>query len=102
MARSRGVNRCSDSSLPTDRGDARGALRSLCRRTSTARRGAAAAQEKYLEARAALPDRDALHRLLDEAITLDRDFAPAYALKAENYALAIAGAVARNDILPQP
>ena len=59
--------------------------------------GAAAAREKYLEARAALPDRDALHRLLDEAIALDRDFAPAYALKAEQYALAIAGTVARND-----
>ena len=57
---------------------------------------ATAAQQKYLEARAALPDREALHRLLDEAIALDPQFAPAYALKAENYAAAIAATVART------
>lgn len=55
----------------------------------------------YDEARAALPDRDALQRLLDRAIVLDPDYAAAYALKAEHYAAAIAGAVARSaDLAP--
>ena len=51
----------------------------------------------YVRARAALPDRAALHRLLDEAIAIDADYALAYALKAEQYALAIAGTVARGN-----
>jgi Tfp pilus assembly protein PilF len=59
----------------------------------------AAAHALYVQARAALPDRDALHRLLDEAIAIDRDYAPAYALKAEHYAAAIAGTVARSNDL---
>lgn len=57
------------------------------------------AQSFYTQARAALPDRDALQKLLDQAIASDPDFAEAYALKAENYAVAIAGAVARSDDL---
>jgi len=57
------------------------------------------AQSFYDQARAALPDRDALQRLLDQAIAADPDFAEAYALKAENYAAAIAGVVARNGNL---
>jgi tetratricopeptide (TPR) repeat protein len=51
----------------------------------------------YEQARAALPDRDALQRLLDQAIELDADYAAAYALKAEHYAAGIAGAVTRGD-----
>ncbi len=57
------------------------------------------AQSLFEQARAALPDRDALQTLLDRAIALDPDFAAAYALKAENYAAAIAATVARsNDV----
>lgn len=52
---------------------------------------------RYEQARAALPDRDTLQRLLDEAISIDPSYAAAYALKAEHYAAAIAPAVARND-----
>jgi tetratricopeptide (TPR) repeat protein len=55
----------------------------------------------YEQARAALPNRDALHRLLDRAIELDPDYAAAYALKAEHYAAAIGGVVARStDLAP--
>ena len=57
------------------------------------------AQSFYEQARAALPDRDALQRLLDQAIAADPDFAEAYALKAENYAAAITATVARTDDL---
>jgi Flp pilus assembly protein TadD len=57
----------------------------------------ASAHALYVQARAALPDREALHRLLDEAIAIDPHFAPAYALKAEHYAAAIAGTVARSN-----
>jgi tetratricopeptide (TPR) repeat protein len=55
------------------------------------------AQSLYEQARAALPDRDALQKLLDQAIAADPTFAEAYALKAENYAAAITAAVARSD-----
>jgi tetratricopeptide (TPR) repeat protein len=58
-----------------------------------------AALALYEQARAALPDRDALQRLLDQAIALDPNYAAAYALKAEHYALAIAGTVARSNDL---
>jgi tetratricopeptide (TPR) repeat protein len=51
----------------------------------------------YEQARAALPNRDELHRLLDRAIELDPTYAAAYALKGEQYAAAIAQAIATND-----
>lgn len=54
------------------------------------------AQALYDEALTALPNRDELQRLLDQAIELDPDFAPAYALKAEQYALAVAATVAAS------
>jgi tetratricopeptide (TPR) repeat protein len=57
------------------------------------------AQSLFEQARAALPDRDALQTLLDRAIALDPDFAAAYALKAETYAAAIAATVARSNDL---
>jgi pentatricopeptide repeat protein len=57
------------------------------------------AQSLFDQARAALPDRDALQTLLDRAIASDPGFAAAYALKAEHYAAAIATTVARsNDV----
>lgn len=59
----------------------------------------AEAQALYDRARAALPNRDALQSLLDQAIAIDPSYAAAYALKAENYAQAIAGAVAQSTDL---
>ena len=71
----------------------------LAQAQNQAPQGADSAQaySLYLQARAALPDRDALQRLLDQAIAADPDYAPAYALKAEHYAQAIAGTVARQS-----
>jgi pentatricopeptide repeat protein len=57
------------------------------------------AQSFFDQALAALPDRDALHRLLDRALASDPSFAAAYALKAEHYAAAIAPTVARSNDL---
>ena len=51
----------------------------------------------YKRALAALPDRDELQHLLDLATGIDENFAAAYALKAEHYAISIAAAVARSD-----
>ena len=57
------------------------------------------ARALYERARAALPNRDALQDLLDQAIAADPDYAAAYALKAENFAQAIAATVARSTDL---
>jgi serine/threonine-protein kinase len=57
----------------------------------------AEANALFAEAQAALPDRDEMHALLDRAIAADPRFAPAYALKAEHYAQAIAAAAARAE-----
>ncbi len=59
----------------------------------------AEAQALYERARAALPDRDALQDLLDQAIAADPKFAAAYALKADNYAQAIAATIAQSTDL---
>lgn len=57
------------------------------------------AQALYDRARAALPNREALQDLLDQAIALDPEYAAAYALKAENYAQAIAATIAQSTDL---
>lgn len=58
-----------------------------------------AAQALYDQARAQLPNREALRETLDRAIAADPDFAPAYALKADSYAQSIGTAVARSTDL---
>jgi tetratricopeptide (TPR) repeat protein len=72
---------------------------SLAPRVADAQSSSPEAESLYAEARAALPDRDKLHALLDRAIAADPSFAAAYALKAEQYAAAIAVTVARDDDL---
>jgi len=82
--------------------DYRAAVATLCALVAALATGTPAAAQRpeavalYAQARAALPDREALQRLLDQAILLDPDYAAAYALKAEHYAAIIGAAVARS------
>lgn len=56
------------------------------------------ARALYEQAMEALPDREMLQQLLDDAIALDPEFADAYALKAQHYAAEMGATIARSYV----